>query len=218
MPLPTSGPSGPEHLSLREVAMDRIRDAIFDGTLQPGEPLLDHDLQVWLGCSRKPIRDALSDLERLGLVEMSPQRFTRVATPSASDRTFVFQTLGALVGGVVRVTVPALSDAGRATLVAEIDSIIDILPERDPTAYGALAWPLVDRFVELCPNRILVATTRDTIGSLAHRLRMTATTDWLRWDDLEADYPVLRGATAEGDSIAAELAVERLFRMPEPTR
>ncbi|HXH34758.1 MAG TPA: GntR family transcriptional regulator [Plantibacter sp.] len=198
--------------------MDRIRSAIYDGTLQPGEPLLDHELQAWLGCSRKPIREALNDLERLGLVEMEPQRFTRVATPDGDDRTFVFQTLGALVGGITRVLVPSLGDADRATLVSEVDRVVRVLPSRDPERYNALVWPLVDLFVALCPNRILVDTTRDMIGSLSHQLRMTAATDWLRWEELDADFPVLRDAVAEGDSIAAELAVERLFRLAEPLR
>ncbi|XUK61654.1 HTH gntR-type domain-containing protein [Plantibacter sp. RU18] len=218
MPVPTVDTSATARPSPRQRAMDRIRSAIYDGTLQPGEPLLDHELQAWLGCSRKPIREALNDLERLGLVEMEPQRFTRVATPDGDDRTFVFQTLGALVGGITRVLVPSLGDADRATLVSEVDRVVRVLPSRDPERYNALVWPLVDLFVALCPNRILVDTTRDMIGSLSHQLRMTAATDWLRWEELDADFPVLRDAVAEGDSIAAELAVERLFRLAEPLR
>lgn len=215
MPIPTSAEAGVPGAGLRQTVLEQIRDAIYDGTLQPGESLPDAELQAWLACSRKPVRDALHDLATLGLVEMTPQRHSRVATPAEADRTFVFQTLGALVGGVVRVTVPALEDHDRAMLVTDTDRVVHVLPQRDPAAYDAVAWPLVGRLVALCPNRILVETTRDLIGSLSHQLRMTASTDWLRWEELEADFPVLRDAIAEGDAIAAELAVERLFRLSE---
>lgn len=215
MPIPTAGARSAPGAGRREAVLEQIRDAIYDGTLQPGEPLPDAELQDWLGSSRKPVRDALHDLATLGLVEMTPQRHSRVATPTQGDRTFVFQTLGALVGGVARVTIPALGDTDRADLVAATDRVVQVLPQRDPARYDAVAWPLVDRMVALCPNRILVETTRDLIGSLSHQLRMTASTDWLRWEDLEADFPVLRDAIAEGDAIAGELAVERLFRMSE---
>lgn len=57
-----------------------------------------------VGGSRTPIREALNDLARVGLVEMEVQRYTRLAMPSPEDRTEVLQTLGATVGEVVRVT------------------------------------------------------------------------------------------------------------------
>ncbi|WP_324170120.1 GntR family transcriptional regulator [Microbacterium oxydans] len=59
-------------MSLREVAVDRIRATIFDGTLVPGERLSDEELQRWLGMSRTPVREALSGLTRIGLVETAP--------------------------------------------------------------------------------------------------------------------------------------------------
>jgi DNA-binding GntR family transcriptional regulator len=64
---------------LRDRAYQALRDAIVDGTLQPGERLRDAELTRWLGLSRTPIREALSRLEQDGLVETAPQRFTRVA-------------------------------------------------------------------------------------------------------------------------------------------
>ena len=57
----------------------KLREAIVDGTLAPGEQLHDEELCGWLGLSRTPVRDALRRLRDEGLVEMAPQRFTRVA-------------------------------------------------------------------------------------------------------------------------------------------
>lgn len=46
----------------------------MDGTLEPGERLNDEDLIAWLGVSRTPIREALSQLARAGLVEMADRK------------------------------------------------------------------------------------------------------------------------------------------------
>ena len=73
MPIPTSPPAAERQL-LRDTVRTRIRDAILDGTLEPGERLHDDELITWLQVSRTPIREALSDLVRAGLVEMAPNR------------------------------------------------------------------------------------------------------------------------------------------------
>lgn len=64
---------------LREDAYRAIRDAIVDGTLAPGERLVDADLVEWLGVSRTPVREALARLEQAGLVQTKPGRYTMVS-------------------------------------------------------------------------------------------------------------------------------------------
>jgi DNA-binding GntR family transcriptional regulator len=64
---------------LRDDALRLIRDAIVDGTLEPGERLRDAELERWLGISRTPIREALLRLEQAGLVRSTPGRSTMVS-------------------------------------------------------------------------------------------------------------------------------------------
>ncbi|MFZ4896316.1 GntR family transcriptional regulator [Plantibacter sp. Mn2098] len=215
MPVPPKDESMFQRKSLREAAAEQIRAAIFDGTLLPGETLNDHDLQDWLGVSRTPIREALNDLARVGLIEMAPQRYTRVAEPNAGDRTHVMQTMGALVGGVVRLTVPTLTDAQRTTLLGCLDATIVAVENRAGDEAGRLRWQLVDEFVQFCRNPVLVRATRDIIDSLAFQLTVTRTEDDTAWESLEENYPLLRAAITSGDAIAAELAVESVFRLSE---
>jgi DNA-binding GntR family transcriptional regulator len=59
--------------------------AILDGTLTPGERLADDELTTWLGVSRTPVRSALERLDERGLVDMAPNRYTRVARPELAD-------------------------------------------------------------------------------------------------------------------------------------
>jgi len=76
-------PSAPLPVSrglLRDDVYRRLRDAIVDGTLEPGEQLRDQELASWLGVSRTPVREALLRLQQAGLVTSLPGRSTTVAT------------------------------------------------------------------------------------------------------------------------------------------
>ncbi|MBG0719324.1 GntR family transcriptional regulator, partial [Microbacterium sp. 2C] len=64
---------------LRDDVHARLRDAIVDGSLAPGEQLRDGDLATRLGVSRTPVREALLELARAGLVQATPGRSTVVA-------------------------------------------------------------------------------------------------------------------------------------------
>jgi DNA-binding GntR family transcriptional regulator len=63
----------------KDEVFDSVRAAILAGDLPAGARLRDPELEAWLGVSRTPIRTALVRLERIGLVEGVPQRWTRVA-------------------------------------------------------------------------------------------------------------------------------------------
>jgi len=77
MPVPIQ--SLPARPLLREDVYTRLRDAIVDGTLAPEEQLRDTELATWLGVSRTPVREALLELARAGLVRATPGRSTVVA-------------------------------------------------------------------------------------------------------------------------------------------
>ena len=84
MPIPTTH-GGVQRSLLRDDVYTRLRDAIVDGTLAPGEQLRDGDLAEWLGVSRTPVREALQRLARAGLVHTTPGRSTTVATLDRRD-------------------------------------------------------------------------------------------------------------------------------------
>jgi DNA-binding GntR family transcriptional regulator len=60
--------------SLSQVAREQIRGRILDGTLKPGERLVEDRLSAELGVSRVPIREALRGLSAEGLVTLLPRR------------------------------------------------------------------------------------------------------------------------------------------------
>ncbi|MCY0148510.1 GntR family transcriptional regulator [Hoeflea sp. G2-23] len=60
--------------ALAENAYQHIREAISDGTLQPGQRVTETQLANWLSVSRTPIRAAIQRLESEGLFAQSPRQ------------------------------------------------------------------------------------------------------------------------------------------------
>ena len=59
---------------LREVAYERLKDAIRHADLNPGEPLSENRISKVLGISRTPVREALQMLsDLLGGASLRPQ-------------------------------------------------------------------------------------------------------------------------------------------------
>lgn len=73
------------HQTLRERILETIREAILNGTLQPGEKVSEPDLAERFGISRTPIREALRQLESEGYLEVIPRRGAIVAALSEKD-------------------------------------------------------------------------------------------------------------------------------------
>lgn len=95
MPIPTNFTS-PIRMSAKERAFSQIQRWIIDGTLQPGEKLIDADLAESLAVSRTPIREALQLLEVQGLVSMHPGKETKVTNIEKDDILKMYPTLAAL--------------------------------------------------------------------------------------------------------------------------
>ena len=110
MPIPQDGPAAGRTL-LRDDVFRRLRDAIVDGTFEPGEQLRDGELAHWLGVSRTPVREALLRLAQGGLVVAQPGRSTIVSTLDRQAIRNARDVVAAMHELTVREAVPQLTEA-----------------------------------------------------------------------------------------------------------
>jgi DNA-binding GntR family transcriptional regulator len=213
MPVPSTQPAAERKL-LRDTVQDKIRDAIMDGTLEPGERLNDDDLIAWLGVSRTPIREALAELARAGLIEMAPNRYTRVAAPSAAQLLDAYQTLGVIYGGVVRLAVPRFTDVQRRQVVRTLDDVLARLGEGQQAEVAHHGADIYSMWVDACGNASLAQLCRATTDGLAFRLRVPEIAEVVPADVVIPRVRELRDAVEAVDPIAAELAMEAVHLLP----
>ncbi len=151
MPVPDRRDPVDRHL-LRDTAYDKLREAIVDGTLAPGEVLHDEELCGWLGVSRTPVRDALRRLADEGLIELAAQRYTRVATLTVRDVHEVVPLLAAVHGLATELAVPHLGRTAIAALHTANEEFSDAVKRGDGTAAYKADEDLHEVFVDSCGN------------------------------------------------------------------
>jgi DNA-binding GntR family transcriptional regulator len=88
---PTALTIGSSHPPLRDVVAAEMRRLILDGTLAPGERLIEDRLAEQLGVSRNPIREAIRVLDAEGFLDVTARRGSFVATLSAKQAADLFE-------------------------------------------------------------------------------------------------------------------------------
>src|SRR5690349_9122197 len=101
---------------MAEAALERLREAIIMGELTPGAPLRLEDLARQLGMSISPIREAVRQLEALGLAEHVPHHGAKVMRLDVEELRELFSIRLALESMAVRRAAELFTDenAGRA--------------------------------------------------------------------------------------------------------
>jgi DNA-binding GntR family transcriptional regulator len=110
------------HRTMAEAALERLREAIIMGELLPGAPLRLEDLARSLGMSISPIREAVRQLEALGLAEHVPHHGAKVMRLDVEELRELFSIRLALESMALRRAAelfePADGEAARAHLTA----------------------------------------------------------------------------------------------------
>lgn len=204
MPVPEDRASVGRQL-LRDTAYAALRDAIVDGTLAAGEQLHDADLCAWLGLSRSPVREALARLQDEGLVETSPQRYTRVAPVVRRDARDAFPVLAALHALATELAVPRLAPDDVDELRAHNAQFVAAVNARDRgTAYAA-DERFHEVFVRVAQNRDVVRSL-DRISARLHRFEHCEP-DVLPGLRSVAQHEAIVSRAVEGNAVGAASAV-----------
>lgn len=108
-------------------AYHAIKEEILAFRLRPLDPLRENDLAVQLGMSRTPIREAISKLEREGLVWSEPYRGTFVSPVSLEDILEIYLLREALEGAAARLAALRVDPAAVDALLVRIRTELDVL-------------------------------------------------------------------------------------------
>jgi GntR family transcriptional regulator of gluconate operon len=100
-----------------------MRRAIVFGELEPGMHLKEPSLAQRFGVSRLPIREALTQLEREGLVRVEPRRGAYVVGVTLKDISDIYECRQMLECWAIRHTAVRIDEQGLAALTALIEQM-----------------------------------------------------------------------------------------------
>ncbi len=109
--------------TLRELTLEKLRDAILGFRFQPGERLVERTLCDQLGVSRTVVREVLRHLEAEGLVEIIPNQGPAVTRPNPADAAQIYEIRALLEAEAAGACAQSASSSDVARLSATIDSI-----------------------------------------------------------------------------------------------
>jgi len=123
---PTAPPGGEAEL-LRGVLSEQVKDVILrwivEGRLLPGSRIVETRVARTLRTSQAPVREALRDLETLGVVEIEPFRGARVRKPDADELLEAFAVRAEIEALASREATLRITD----TDLAELDRNMELM-------------------------------------------------------------------------------------------
>jgi len=168
---------GPEPLPrvaapLREQVTDRVRSAILDLRLRPGERLIERELTESLGVSRATVREVIRQLAAEGLVTVVPQRGAEVTSLSPSDAADIYEMRASLEALAVRRFVQRAGD----DQVRALRSAVDEIARSAATGEVGDHLGAKDRFYDVLMEGSASGPLQQTLAGLQARVRLLRAT------------------------------------------
>ena len=148
-------------VTLREIALDRMRRAIISGLFEPGDRLVERTLCDQLGVSRSVIREVIRHLEAEGLVEMLAKQGPIVASIDWDDARQIYDIRAALESTAVADCARVADAKVKARLRSALDELDRVSRQNSPpgildattefyrvifeTSGHNIAWDIVSR-------------------------------------------------------------------------
>jgi DNA-binding GntR family transcriptional regulator len=136
--------------NLRAAAYERIRTAIIEGNLVHGSALSEYELATILNISRTPIREALRQLEREGLVRSIANKGSFVMELSIRDIHEIYQVREQLEGFAARVCAERMDTAEALDLERKL---VEAQRQQDPESAAESDIRLHKSLIAVTNNR-----------------------------------------------------------------
>lgn len=146
------GASKVERLCLSDRIREIIATRILDGTYLPGMQLKELALAQEFQASQTPVREALRELEMIGLVESLPYRGSWVRGADAAELAEAYELRAALEERAAQLAVPCRAD-DLLTLSAVLRKLESAARRHDPAAYGRAIQDFHRRVILMSGNR-----------------------------------------------------------------
>jgi DNA-binding GntR family transcriptional regulator len=151
----------PAARSLRHDVRNHLRNLILDGTLKPGDRIVESRLARELGISQAPIREALRELEQMGLVVNYPNRGSSVRQIDARDAEEMYTLRAHLEVMAIHLAAPRLTNDDLDALDSLIDQMVDAGDAADPDRLTELDTRFHEYICEKAEHLLLLRMWRD---------------------------------------------------------
>jgi DNA-binding GntR family transcriptional regulator len=195
-----------DYQPVRDLVLQRLRDAILEGTLRPGTRLKINDVATELGVSHMPVREALHLLVVEGLAVRLPRRGVVVRPLTAEDVTSAYDVMGVLEGLAARQAAGRLSPAALQDLQNLLDQMQSLIERDDREALLRMNRAFHSRIYEASGNKWAGEFLRQ-LWNYTYRVRRLIPQSPARLRQAAVEHRAILEALAACDGVAAEQLV-----------
>lgn len=154
-------PSFAQRTSLREQVADALRAAVVSGEMKPGQLYSAPTLAAQFGVSATPVREAMLDLAKQGLVEVVPNKGFQVTSISDAELDQITEIRMLLEPAAAAAAARRAKPADAADLQPLARAIVDAAASGDLISYIEADLEFHARLLMLSGNRRLVGIVND---------------------------------------------------------
>ncbi len=162
----------------RDVLSDQVEDhllqAILSGRYPPGSRIVESRVARELGVSQAPVREALRDLEALGVVEITAFRGASVRSPSKAELLEAYGVRAELESYGAQLALKRVSDADLAALQRSIDAMHRAAAAGDTHEEAVVDGEFHARLIGITGNRTLERVWRYLVPVARTFITLTA--------------------------------------------
>lgn len=192
-------------VTLREIVLDKLRGAIMNFQLLPGDRLVERDLCERLGVSRTSVREALRHLESEGLVEFADAKGPSVAIITWADACDIYELQCVLEGLIVQL----FTLNAKAKDIRALEKALEVnrrtLEEQELPAVLDSVQGFYDVLLEGAGNKVAATQLRQLQARISY-LRATSMSQANRRSASNEEMQRIVAAIKSGDALAAHQA------------
>lgn len=192
-------------VTLREIVLDKLRSAIMNFQLLPGDRLVERDLCDRLGVSRTSVREALRHLESEGLVEFAGAKGPQVAVITLEDARDIYELRCVLEGLIVQLFTLNAKPRDIRALEKALEENRKVLASGDLQEVLESVQGFYEVLLEGSGNQIAATQLRQLQARISY-LRATSVSQSNRRDASNQEMERMVEAIKSGDPLAAHQA------------
>ncbi len=168
--------------TLHDELLQRLRQMIVNGELNPGQKVPEKDLCARFGVSRTPLREALKVLANDGLVTLTPNRGAMVADLTLGDLEEAFPVMGALEALSGEMACANITDEEVAEIKRLHKAMVAHYEARELQSYFHVNQEIHQLILAAARNQTLTSAYRGLEGRIreARYLANMSTSRWTR--------------------------------------
>lgn len=188
---------------IREVVLEDIRNAIFEGKLKRGDRLVENVIASSMGVSRTPVREALRQLEIEGLAQNIPRKGTIVKGISIEDAIEIYDIREVLEGLAVRLACLNLSRIEMRELRKITELMRESMLDNNYVEYEKANEKFNHLVISSSKNKRLIKDI-ESINEYLKTLRKVSLVKRDSWESVIHECEKILEAIEKGDEILAE--------------